>query len=142
MASFGNIFNNFLFLGLFVLGMFSIVILVQGDNNAAQPLGENALFNISYNQLRGNISEFESSSQTQYARFTDEDPKLGFGSIVLFGIVSAGKTFGTVTFQTFFIILQLPLIILGIDPSIVSVILIWLIISIIIGLWILYKLGG
>ena len=43
---------------------------------------------------------------------------------------------------TFNTIIKLPVVFLGIDPIIVSILSTMLILTIIIGLWVVYKLGG
>ena len=43
---------------------------------------------------------------------------------------------------TFNTLIKLPMVILGVDPIVSSVIGTMLILTIIIGLWIVYKLGG
>lgn len=142
MATFKDTFNKYLFFGLIVLAMMSYIIVIQGDNDAPQPLGADPRINITYSNLRGNISDAQNTSQTQYGLFNDEKPERSFGSIVLFGIVAVGKTSGTIISNFFTIILKLPLVVLGIDPSIISILTTWAVITIVIGLWLLYKLGG
>lgn len=142
MATFQENFFNFLHLGLFVFAGLSFVIIVQSNDDAAQPVINNSLINNSYVSFGGNLSNLESSSQTQYSQFTGEVPQAGFGSIVLFGIVSAGKTFGNVILGTLSLVLKIPLFILGIPQTVVSNIITATVITIIITAWVLYKLGG
>lgn len=142
MVSFQELFGNFLWLGLFILAGFTFIIFVQDANNAAQPILENPLFNESFEDLTSTLSGLEDTSGIQYSQFIGEEPKVGFGSIVLFGIVSAGKTFGNVIIGMFTILIKLPLVVIGIPQTLFSVIITWIIISLIIGAWVLYKLGG
>ncbi len=142
MAKFQDMFNRYLFFGLFILAAISFVITIQGENGAPQPLGADPLISNVLNNLASNISSAENISKTQYGLFNDEQPKTGFGSIVLFGIVAVGKTTGTIISGFFTIILQLPLVVLGIDSSILNILITWASISIVIALWLLYKLGG
>jgi len=142
MVKFENLFGNLAWIGLVALALFSIVILVQGDNNASQPLINDALFNSSFGGLNDTIGALEGVSSTQYSTFSSEKPKTGFGSIVLFTIVSAGKTFSNVIFAIFTIVIKLPLVVLGIDPTITAMIVSLLTITVIISLWIVYKFGG
>lgn len=142
MANFQDMFGNFLWLGLFILAGFTFMILVQNANNATQPIIEDPLFNESFEDLTSSLSGLEDTSGVQYSQFIGEEPKTGFGSIVLFGIVSAGKTFGNVVIGMFTILIKLPLVVIGIPQTLFSVIITWIIISLIIAAWILYKLGG
>ncbi len=142
MAKFQDIFNKYLFFGLFILAMTSFIIIVQGDNGAPQPMGADSRVDLLYDNLTKAINDSERESKTQYGVFNDEQPKTGFGSIVLFGIVAVGKTTGSIISNFFGIIIKLPLAILQIDLTIMSVFMTWAAISIVLALWLLYKLGG
>ncbi len=142
MAKFENIFGNFIMIALVVLALFSLIIITQKDNEAIQPLVEDKLFNSTYFDLNSTISSLEGTSSSKYGLFTEERPKLGFGSIVLFTIVNVGKTFANVIFVLFTAIIKIPLVVLGVDPTIISMIISFLTISIIIALWVVYKFGG
>lgn len=142
MAKFEEIFRNFAFLSLLILALISLIVIVQNQNDAPQPLGENALINSTYGNLNDTIGSLEGTSSTQYDTFNKEKPNPGFLSIVLFGIVTVGKTFGSIVFTVFTLVIKIPLIVLGIDQTIVSMIVSFLTISVIIGLWLIYKFGG
>lgn len=142
MVKFLDIFGNFLFLALFITAGLSIVIVTQSDNDALQPISDNDLFNEASGNISATLSSLEDVSGLQYDQFTSEQPKAGFGSIVLFGIVSSGKTFGTVILGTFTVIIKLPLAVLGLPQTLISAIITWIIITLIISTWLLYKLGG
>lgn len=141
MPRFSDIAGNFLIISLIVLSLFALAITVQNDNDAAQPIIEEPLFNESYRGLLSNIQESSGSSRTQEGLFNSENPKPGFGSIVLFGIVSAGKTFSSMSFAFFTVVIKLPLVALGIDPNVASLLLTYLILLILVALWALYKFG-
>lgn len=142
MAKFEDIFGNFVMVGLIVLALFSLIIIIQGDNEASQPLADNELFNSTYGSLNETIGSLEGESASKYNIFSTETPAPGFGSIVMFTIVSVGKTFGNLIFAIFILIIKVPLIVLGIDPTIVAMIISFLTISVVIALWIVYKFGG
>ena len=142
MAKFENIFGNFVMLGLVMLSLFSLIIIFQNDNEATQPLSEDKLFNSTFAGLNDTISSLEDTSSSKWVLFSKETPVLGFGSIVLFTIVNIGKTFGSLIFALFIIIIKLPLIVLGISETITSMLISFLTISTIIALWIVYKFGG
>lgn len=142
MARFENIFGNFVMVGLVILGLFSVIVIVQGDNNATQPLIEDALFNETYAGLNNTISGLEATSTSKFLLFNTETPVLGFGSIVLFTIVNVGKTFGSLIFTMFTLMIKVPLVVLGIEASITAMIISFLTITTIIALWVVYKFGG
>lgn len=142
MAKFEEIFGNLAFLGLMVLALFSVIIIVQGDNSAPQQLADNELFSSTYGSLNETIGSLEGTSSTQYDLFSKEKPTPGFGSIVMFTIVSIGKTFGNMIFAIFILVIKVPLIVLGVDQTIVAMLISFLTITVVIALWIVYKFGG
>ncbi len=142
MAKFEEIFGNFVMLGIMALALFSIVIIVQSNNDATQPLADDELFSSTYGSLNETIQSLEGTSATRSESFFTETPAPGFASIVLLTIVSVGKTFGNLIFVMFTLIIKLPLIVLGIDSTISAMIISFLTISVIIALWIVYKFGG
>ncbi len=142
MAKFEEIFGTFAFLGLMVLALFSVIISVQGNNDAPQPLADNELISGTYKSLNDTIGSLEGTSATQYSLFSKEKPTPGFGAIVMFTIVSIGKTFGNMIFAVFILIIKVPLVVLGISQTIVSMIISFLTITVVISLWIVYKFGG
>lgn len=139
--NFYELFFTFMVVGLVVVGIFGFTIGVQHDNNV-EGITSNSLINNSYNSLYSNLSTFNNKSQTQKDLFESENPTVGFGSLILFSIVSAGKVFNSMIIGVFNIVIRLPVTILGLDPVLVSVISTMLLLTVIIGLWVLYKLGG
>lgn len=142
MANFEKLFNNFLWLGGFIFVVVAFIFTIQSDNNASQPISDEPLVNELYSNLQQNISTSENQSKEQYGIFSDEAPEPTLGSIVLFSIVGAAKTFGNIIIGTLLIIIKLPLVVLGIDPTIPSMIMTWISIATIFGLWATYKFGG
>lgn len=142
MAQFYKLFINFMFVGLVVFSMFAFGVFFQEENNAEKPFVENSLMNQTYNSLRTDLVGLRSKSQAQKTLFESENPTGGFGTILLFSIVSTGKVFNGMIIGTFNTLIKLPVVFLGLDPVIISVLSTMLIITIIIGLWIMYKLGG
>jgi len=142
MASFQELFSNFMLIGLVVLSMFAFGVFFQQENNVDTPFIENTLMNNTYHSLYTNLNSLRDESQAQKTLFESENPTGGFGTILLFSIVSSGKVFNGMVVGIFNTLIKLPVVILGIDPVIVSVLSTLLILTIIIGLWIVYKLGG
>lgn len=142
MSEFKDMVGNFVMAGLIVISLFSFAVVVQDENNAADPLRDNEIFNESFKVLLKTLETNTEDAESKYDVFNSEDPKPGFGSIVLFGIVSVGKTFSGIVFGTFSAIVRLPLIIFGIPATVYNQILVLLIITIIVSVWLLYKLGG
>ncbi len=142
MAGFKELFGKFIMIALILLPLMSIIVVLQDDNDSAQKLGENNVFNETFGELINVIGNATDEAGEKYDVFNQENPKPGFGSIVLFGIVSVGKTFSNVIFGFFLATIKLPLIVLGIPPSIYNLAITWLTVFVIIVVWLLYKLGG
>ncbi len=142
MAKFYDLFMNWMFVGLVVVALLSFGVLYQEDNNANGKFIEDSLMNQTYTSLRTDLGELRDQSQAQKTLFESENPTSGFGTILLFSIVSTGKVFNSMIIGVFNTIIKLPTVVLGLDPIILSVIGTMLILTIIIGLWIVYKLGG
>lgn len=142
MSEFKGLIVNFMMVALLVMSLFSFIVITQEENKAADPIKNNELFNSSFNNLIEVIDDSTAQAQDKYDVFNSEDPTPGFGSIVLFGIVSVGKTFSSIVFGTFGAIIKFPLVILGIPETVYNIILLLLIITVIVGVWLLYKLGG
>ncbi len=142
MVKFEDLFVNYALAGLLVLSIFFFCITLQLDNNAKEIITDNTLLNESFGELQEDLSGMRSISQTQRELFEEEKPTTGFGTLVLFSIVSSGKVFTGMTIGTFNVLIKLPMVLFGIDPIISSVLSTILVVVIILGLWYLYKLGG
>lgn len=141
-TQFDNIFTKIAMIGLVIFCLLSFIFFVQDDNNATDKLINNQLINQTYGNLSGNLDTMRDSSQSQLTLFQSENPTSGFGSILLFSIVSVGKTFINMVTGVFNITINLPVAVLGVDKAVVGVISAILVLSLIVGAWILYKLGG
>lgn len=142
MAEFNKILGKFFLMALISVALFNIIILTQKENNVGQQLIEEEAFNSSLNKLLLTVDDSTEKSQEKYDVFLSEEPKTGFGSLVLFGIVSVGRTFSNIVFGTLSAVVSLPLTILGIPETTLNLIIAWLIIVVIVAVWLLYKLGG
>lgn len=140
MSNFYKLFMSFMLVGLMTFSLFALIITSQEDNEISEKFIDNDLINNSYSSLRTDLTSFSNNSQTQKTIFEEENPTAGLGTILLFSIVSSGKVFNSMVIGTFNTLITLPTVFLGLDPIIVSVISTMLIITIIISLWIIYKL--
>lgn len=141
MVKFGDLFINFMFIGMAVLSLFALGVFMQEENNVDEPFIENTIMNSTYSSLKDDLDGLSEEGQAQKTLFESENPTSGFGTILLFSIVSTGKVFNGMVVGVFNTIIKLPIVVLGLDPIIISVISTMLIISIILSLWVLYKLG-
>ena len=142
MAKFESLFINFTLAGLLVLGILFFALTLQQDNNADVLLTNNTILNQAFGELQTDLGGMRDTAQTQKEAFETESPTAGFGSLILFSIVSSGKVFTGMTFGIFNVLIKLPMVLFGVDPIISSVLSTILIVAFILGLWVLYKLGG
>lgn len=142
MAKFDEFVGKYILLAVLVLGFFSFIIILQENNNSVDPIKDNPIFKASFNSLSNAIVNSSAASQEKYAAFNSEQPVPGFGSIILLSIVSVGKSFSEIVFGFFAAIIKLPLVVLGIPATIYNLVITYMIISIIVAAWLLYKLGG
>ena len=142
MAKFEGTFVSFALGTLLILSIFAFGMTLQSDNNGTEIIKQNTLLNSSFNQLQSDLGGMRSVAQTQRESFESETPTAGFGSLILFSIVSSGKVFTGVIIGSFNVLIKLPMVFFGIDPIVSSVLLTILIVMFLLGLWSLYKLGG
>ena len=142
MGNFLEFFMKYMLVGLVILSTFSFIVLFQAENEVTDQFGDNSFINSTFNDLKTNLGGLQADTQVQKDLFETEDPKLGFGSLILKSIVSSGKTFNSMIVGVLNILFILPVVFLGLDPIVVSVLMTVLGIIIIFGLWAVYKLGG
>ena len=142
MTSFPELFKNMMFVGLFVLSMFGFIFIFQAENSVTEQISDDKLINDTFNTLEEDLKGLRDESQSQRELFETENPTLGFGSFLLFSIISSGKVFGSMIVGTFNTLILLPVVVFGLDPAILGVIGTLFVVSIIFGLWFVYKLGG
>lgn len=141
MVKFGNLFQNFMLIGIVVLALFSYIALTQEENNIEDKFIEDPLINQTYENLKVDLGSMGEESQAQKTLFESENPTGGVGTILLFSIVSVGKIFNGMVIGLFNTLVELPVRVLGLDDSMISIVNTMLILTILLGLWILYKLG-
>lgn len=142
MVKFEKLFISFMILGLLIFGMLAFIVLMQDENSIGDKFIDNPLINNTYSGLETDLTGFRSKAQSQKTLFESENPTGGFGTILLFSIVSVGKVFNGMIMGVFNSLIKLPVVFLGLDPIIVAVLSTMLILIILLGLWAVYKLGG
>ena len=142
MAKFEGVFVNFMILGLLIFGTLALIISMQDNNSIDDKFADNTLINNTYSTLETDLTGFRTEAQSQKTLFESENPTSGFGTILLFSIVSVGKVFNGMIMGVFNTLIKLPVVFLGLDIIVVSIFSSILILIIILGLWAIYKLGG
>lgn len=141
-ASLYGLFIKFMFIAIVMFSIFGLIVSTQNDNDVAIKLTDNTLMNVTIGNLTEDLGALRDKSQEQKTLFEDENPTSGFGTILLFSIVSVGKTFNSMIVGIFNVLITLPVSFLGLDPAIIGIITALLLLTIILGAWRVYKLGG
>lgn len=142
MADFMKIFISFMLLGIILFGIFSFTATIQDQNAVERKVEDNSLINNTFNDFNANVSTLRDRSAELKKTFESENPTTGFGSILFLSIVSVGKSVTNMIMGIFNTITVLPGSVLGVDPVILGILTTILVISLIIGIWIIYKLGS
>lgn len=142
MAKFYELTVKFIVVGLMLISLFAFATILQADNNVSDPFIQHEVLNESFTDLQNDLGGFGEDSESTLNLFQSEDPTVSSGVLILFSVISAGKIFTSMVSVVLDSIIVLPAAILGVDPIVISTIITLTIITIVIGLWIIYKVGG
>lgn len=141
-TSFRETFITFALIGIFVFASISFIVTTQLDNDVENTILEDDIINKTYIKLETNLSDFESTTQTQKESFEEEIPERGFGSLIVFSIISVGQKFTGLIALVYNVIIVLPASIIGIPKVVISVLSSILIVSLVLLIWRVYRVGG
>lgn len=141
-TSFKEIFTTFALIGLLIFATISFIVTTQRNNNVDETILENPVINKTYTRLESNLSEFGSQTQLQREAFESEIPERGFGSLIIFSIVSIGQKFVGLIVGVYNIMIVIPSSILGIPKVVTSILTAILIVTLILLIWRVYRAGG
>lgn len=141
-TSFREVFLTFALIGLFVFGILSFGIKIQQDNEVSDTILNNSQINSSFEKLQTNLSSISDQTQEQRENFESEIPERGFGSLLIFSIVSVGQRFTAIIIAVYNVLIVLPATILGISPIVTGVLGSILIVSLILLVWRVYRVGS
>lgn len=136
---FRKVFINMALLGLTILSILSFVIIFQADNNASEKIIDNEIINKTYYDLYGNLSTSQSIASQQNNIFGEVKPTESYGELQVDSVVSPTKAFKSFLLGVYNILIKLPSQFLGISTIVTSIITAILIISLIVGIWLLWK---
>lgn len=140
--SFRDLFITFALIGLFVFAGISFIVTTQQDNDVENTILDDEIINRTYIKLETNLSDFESTTQTQKESFEEEIPERGFGSLIIFSIISVGQKFTGLIAIVYNVLIILPASILGIPKVVISILSSILIVSLVLLIWRVYRIGG
>ncbi len=141
-TSFREVFITFSLIGLFVLATLSFGIKLQQDNSVSDTILNNSQINRTLDRLQSNLTDVSNQTQQQRQNFESEIPERGFGSLLIFSIVSVSQKFTATIIGVYNILIVLPASILGIPPEVIGVLGSILIVSLILLAWRVYRVGS
>ncbi|HHB93385.1 MAG TPA: hypothetical protein ENK59_09275 [Thioploca sp.] len=133
-----------MFISLMIFSLFMVISITQSNNsqNINKTFISNSRINSTYGNFQNNLNSIGEDSNSQFNKFKNSSAKTGLLSIIIPAIVGAGNTFSNMIIGTFSTLTELPVVFLGLDPIVVSIINGVLVLLILMALWAVYKLGG
>ena len=141
MASLRDLFITFALIGLFTYAAISFIVTTQTDNRVSNTILEDDVINKTHSRLETSLGEFSSNTSTQKESVEGDIPERGFGSLLIFSIVPALWSFGSLVVGVYNIIIVLPASLLGVHPAVIGVLSSILIISLVLWVWSVIRIG-
>lgn len=140
MTDIKSLVTNFVVLGILVFAIMNFIIIIQIDGNVDQEnrITNNSLINKSYGDLEVKLNT-QDSAQDSLNSLEDVPPTEYVGDLDVGSTVSATRTARTVITGLWNILVQLPIVILGVSPIVASAISTILLLLIAIGIWAIWK---
>lgn len=135
-------FTNFAIIGIMVLASIFFIVQTQTDNDTNTSILENQIINSTFTKLQDNLTAYSSTTQQQRENFEGEIPERGFGSLLIFSIVTVWQTFMSLTIGVYNILIVVPASVLGVSPIIIGVLDSILIVTLLLLGWRIYRVGG
>lgn len=141
-TSFRETFITFALIGIFIFASISFIVTTQLDNDVENTILEDDVINRTYAKLETNLSAFQSTTQTQKGSFELEIPERGFGSLIIFSIISVGQKFTALISAVYRIMIILPMSILNVPKLVIDILTSILVVSLVLLIWRVYRVGG
>lgn len=141
-TSFREVFITFALIGVFIFATISFVIVTQRDNGVTNTILDNEIINRTYTNLETDLGGLSSNASTQKESFESEIPERGFGSLIIFAIVGVGNKFTGMIVGIYNILIVLPASLLGIPSVVISAMTAILLISLVLLVWRVYRVGS
>ncbi len=141
-TSFREVFTTFVLIGVFVFAGISFIVTTQRDNGVTNTILDNDVINRTYSNLETDLGGLSSNASTQKESFESEIPERGFGSLIIFAIVGVGNKFTGMIVGIYNILIVLPASLLGISPIVIGALTAILLLSLILLVWRVYRVGS
>ena len=141
-ASFREMFILFSLVGILVLGTISFGVTFQEENDVTNTILEDQRINNTFIRLGGNLSDFESETQSQREVYESEIPERGLSSLIIFSLVPIIQKFTAMIVGIFNILIIIPSEILGIPGVVMGTLEAIFLVSFIILGWRVLRVGS
>lgn len=141
-TSIRTMFFMFTIVGLFIVATISFTGQFQLENNAEFTIYENEIINRTLGDFNTNLTNIASQTDEQKGVFDSEIPERGFGSLLIFSIVTVAQSFVTGIITTYNTLVVLPASVLGIPAIVMSVLTSILLVSVVLLVWRVIRLGS
>lgn len=138
---FRDLFIAFTLVALFMFCMISFSINLSSDNEANSSIISHPIINDTYSKLEANLSTFRATAEGQRGGFESELPSAGFGELIIFAVIGAGKILTESVVALFNIVFGSLSSVIGISPIVIGVFTSILLFTLIFLAWKLYKQG-
>jgi hypothetical protein len=139
MTDFKNLSITLMISGLFVFCLMAFVITTQVENNSNQTITENEILNRTYSDLSTELNNVQSNSEESSGSFGAITPTQQYGEVEITAIVSPTKIFKSICVGLYNGLIRFPMNVLGVPPVVASLISGIFILSLIIGIWAVWK---
>jgi len=134
-----KLFVNMGFLGVFIFGIMTFVLVTQVDNDVTYTITNNTFINNTYGSLSGNLSISEEKLQVATGNFDNNTQIAGGGELDVIPVVSQGRITKTIIIGLWNIYIQMPQVIFGVSPIVAGFISSVLLLFLILGVWAIWK---
>ncbi len=141
-ASFREMFILFSLVGVLVLATISFGVTFQEENDVTNTILEDQRINNTFIRLGGNLSDFESETQSQREVYESEIPERGLASLIIFSLVPIIQKFTAMIVGIFNILIIIPSEILGIPGVVMGTLEAIFLVSFIILGWRVLRVGS
>jgi len=140
MTKFSSLLVTFIVIGLFTFCLITWGYLIQTNNGATETIINDTIISSAYTKIQGNLSELQSTAQSQRESFEKDEASTGIGELIFGSIRGTAKVFTSSVISFIGIIGTLPAI-LGVPSIVLGVITAIFIVLIILSIWRLVKIG-
>ncbi len=137
-------FTTFAIIGIMVLSAIFFIATTQRDNDVNEDdlLLANPIINSTFSKLQTNLTDYRTVTQGQRENFESEIPERGFGSLIIFSIVTVWQKFFALIIGVYNIIIVIPASILGVSNIVIGVLDSIVIVALLLLGWRIYRVGS